>query len=160
MSKKNLVWGIILFVIFGIALVLFFIFVGDLIAFIAIDSGAIAVITIWAIAILAAGFGSHYLLAKYRKGSDDKGVLPSIFYFISYIPFGVTIALGFIFYGIIKLLKELMTPAPDYRKKCEAKDEHGNIIKLKQEYEYGKQYKDEQGNRWITDDDGKTFKRG
>ena len=175
MSKKNLVWGIVLFAVFGIALLLFCIFVGDLVALIAIDSGAIAVIILWAVAVLALGFVSHYILSKYRTDSGDKGVVSSIFYFISFIPYGVAFAVLLLIFGIYKFIKAIMdnsdgvsssssssSSSSTSTTKYTVKDENGREIELEQ---YGSSFgsymafKDEKGQMWESDDYGKTAKR-
>lgn len=164
--KKKLVWGIILFFVFAALLTVFIIFLPSLIDALQKDSGNIIVFIVSAAAILGAGFASNRLIASYREDKEGKkGVVCTIFYILSFIPFGVAVAIVGIFIAIFLFVKKLIMEAPSTSSSSssenttyEIKDERGYLQELKYD-KYTKTYRDSYGNHYQTKDDGKTFTR-
>lgn len=99
---------------------------------------------------------SHRLAKQGLEISSS--VFGRILFVLTFIQYYLAIGVFFVFGLIYLFLKKLWDMEPvQTTRVVETKDKNGDKHTLTQEIQGGKRYKDENGDYWKTEDDGKTF---
>lgn len=173
--KKKLIGGIVLFFIFAGAMTAFILLSPSILHRLKTESqndraAPYFFMGLFALAIMVIAFIANRLIASYRNGSGDKGVLSTLFYVLTLIGCIAGIAFVGIVILIIWLVKKIMEDAPStttsssparQEERLKIKDERGFDRTLKEYDRYGgkRYYRDDLGNRWSSSDSGKTVNR-